>query len=452
MKTEAANNSKCNNKHHSLKWAITQKVKTINSEENKTPLNRGEKTALINIGIGIAVSEEIKEEFSLLAQAANADILLELSFNRGEIEAKYFIGLGQAELVAEKVKELGCELAIFNANLSPSQERNLEKILNCRVLDRSGLVLDIFAQRARSHEGKLQVELAQLTHLSTRLVRSWTHLERQKGGIGLRGPGETQLETDRRLLTQRIKQLKKRLEKVEHKREENRKGRKDIPVVALAGYTNSGKSTLFNALTEADVLAKNQLFATLDPTWRALKNSPQTIILADTVGFISNLPHELVAAFKSTLRESAEADLILEVIDYHDQRYLEREAVVKEVLTEIGADTVPVLRVFNKIDLTDTEPQIVENEDGSVKTVFISAKTGAGLDLLRDAIIKAVSGNYFEGELLITPQNLALRSALYKEKAVISESFDENGNSLLKIKLPQNLYNFLKAKHGMVYA
>ena len=449
MKTEAANNSKCNNKHHSLKWAITQKVKTINSEENKTPLNRGEKTALINIGIGVALSEEIKEEFSLLAQAANADILLELSFNRGEIEAKYFIGLGQAELVAEKVKELGCELAIFNANLSPSQERNLEKILNCRVLDRSGLVLDIFAQRARSHEGKLQVELAQLTHLSTRLVRSWTHLERQKGGIGLRGPGETQLETDRRLLTQRIKQLKKRLEKVEHKREENRKGRKDIPVVALAGYTNSGKSTLFNALTEADVLAKNQLFATLDPTWRALKNSPQTIILADTVGFISNLPHELVAAFKSTLRESAEADLILEVIDYHDQRYLEREAVVKEVLTEIGADTVPVLRVFNKIDLTDTEPQIVENEDGSVKTVFISAKTGAGLDLLRDAIIKAVSGNYFEGELLITPQNLALRSALYKEKAVISESFDENGNSLLKIKLPSNKFNALRLKYGL---
>ncbi|WP_298080963.1 ribosome rescue GTPase HflX, partial [uncultured Cardiobacterium sp.] len=314
----------------------------------------GERAALVQVDINRTPDPAVEEEFHQLALSAGAQIIWAERYSRGEAEPRYYIGRGQAEALAAAVKAHDIELVIFNAPLSPSQERNLEKLCSARVLDRSGLVLDIFAQRARSHEGKLQVELAQLNHLATRLVRGWTHLERQKGGIGLRGPGETQLETDRRLLAVRIKQLQRRLTHVKKQREENRKARarRDIPTVALAGYTNSGKSTLFNTITEADVYAQDQLFATLDPTWRKLNHAgAQTILMADTVGFVSDLPHELVAAFSATLEETARADLLLHVIDVADPHHLEREEVVEDVLKSINAADVPTLRVYNKIDL-----------------------------------------------------------------------------------------------------
>ncbi|SUO93389.1 ribosome rescue GTPase HflX [Suttonella ornithocola] len=398
----------------------------------------GERAALIQVDIGKAPDAAVVEEFHLLAKSAGAEIVWAESFSRAEPEPKFFIGKGQAEMISDAVKAHKIELVIFNARLSPSQERNLEKLFQTRVLDRSGLVLDIFAQRARSHEGKLQVELAQLNHLSTRLVRGWTHLERQKGGIGLRGPGETQLETDRRLLAVRIKQLKKKLEKVERQRFETRKSRErqEMPTVALAGYTNAGKSTLFNVLTDADVLAKDQLFATLDPTWRKLVHSNgQTILMADTVGFVSDLPHELVAAFKSTLEETAYADLVLQVIDYADPERQEREQVVEQVLEEIGALEVPMIRVFNKIDLRDESPRVLTDEQGNVHSVFVSAYTEAGIDLLKEAIIAHFAKNEHRGWLHLTPAEGALRAELFKNSAVLEEQIQPDGSMDIHVVL-----------------
>jgi len=313
------------------------------------------------------------------------------------------------------------------------------------------LVLAIFAQRARSHEGKLQVELAQLNHLAPRLVRGWTHLERQKGGIGLRGPGETQLETDRRLLAVRIKQLQRRLTHVKKQREENRKARlrRDIPTVALAGYTNSGKSTLFNTLTEADVYAQDQLFATLAPTWRNLQHSgPQTILMADTVGFVSDLPHELVAAFSATLEETARADLLLHVIDVADPHHLEREEVVEDVLKSIDAADVPTLRVYNKIDLRGEAPRVKLGADGKAEAVFLSALTGAGVDLLTDAIVAYFKSDEKNGWLHLAPHEGALRAALYAEHAVLEERSAADGSQWLHIRLREKHYHQIQSKYN----
>lgn len=411
----------------------------------------GEKAALIQVDINRPYEAAVEEEFHLLAASAGAQALWTAQFSRTEPEPKYLIGKGQAEMIAEAVKAHGIELVIFNAALSPSQERNLEKLFSARVLDRSGLVLDIFAQRARSHEGKLQVELAQLNHLSTRLVRGWTHLERQKGGIGLRGPGETQLETDRRLLAIRIKQLQKKLEKVERQRFETRKSRhrRDMPTVALAGYTNSGKSTLFNRLTDSAVLAKDQLFATLDPTWRKLVHEGrQTILLADTVGFVSDLPHELVAAFKSTLEETAFADLILNVVDYHDEDHIDREAVVESVLEEIGAGYVPMIRVFNKIDLKDEPARVLRDEKGNAHTVFVSALTGAGMDLLIEALQSHFGGQEQRGWLLLSPQEGALRAELFALQSVENETFLADGGMALQLRLAEKDRQRLQSQYN----
>lgn len=412
----------------------------------------GERAALVQVDIGQATDPAVVEEFHLLAKSAGAEAIWSEAFVRGEAEPRYLIGKGQAEQVAEAVKAHDIELVIFNAQLSPSQERNLERLLEARVLDRSGLVLDIFAQRARSHEGKLQVELAQLNHLSTRLVRGWTHLERQKGGIGLRGPGETQLETDRRLLAVRIKQLKKRLDKVERQREETRKSRqrRDIPTVALAGYTNSGKSTLFNTLTDAHVLAKDQLFATLDPTWRRLRHEGrQTILMADTVGFVSDLPHELVAAFKSTLEETAYADLVLHVIDSADPERLLREQVVEEVLAEIGASDVPTIRVYNKIDLKVGESaHTLKDEHGHAQAVFLSALTGEGVDLLVEAINSFFQQSQRDGWLHLLPSEGALRAQLFNEKAVMAEEVLADGSMNLHVVLAEKRFHQLQSQYN----
>ena len=411
----------------------------------------GERAALVQVDINRTPDPAVEEEFHQLALSAGAQIIWAERYSRGEAEPRYYIGRGQAEALAAAVKAHDIELVIFNAPLSPSQERNLEKLCSARVLDRSGLVLDIFAQRARSHEGKLQVELAQLNHLATRLVRGWTHLERQKGGIGLRGPGETQLETDRRLLAARIKQLQRRLVRVQKQREENRKARarRDIPTVALAGYTNSGKSTLFNTLTAADVYAQDQLFATLDPTWRKLNPAgAQTILMADTVGFVSDLPHELVAAFSATLEETARADLLLHVIDVADPHHLEREEVVEDVLKSIDAADVPTLRVYNKIDLRGEAPRVKLGADGKAEAVFLSALTGAGVELLTDAIVAHFKSDEKSGWLHLAPPDGALRAALSAEHAVIEEKSAADGSQWLHIRLREKHYQQIQSKYN----
>jgi GTP-binding protein HflX len=371
-----------------------------------------------------------------------------ISGNRSQPDPGLFVGKGKAEEIRELLKAEEGELVIFDHALSPSQERNLEKLFECRVLDRSGLILDIFAQRARSFEGKLQVELAQLRHLSTRLVRGWTHLERQKGGIGLRGPGETQLETDRRLLNVRIDKIKKRLEKVDSQRSQGRRARSraEIPTVSLVGYTNAGKSTLFNALTQAGVYAQDQLFATLDPTLRRL-DLPDggSVILADTVGFISKLPHELIAAFRSTLQETIEADLLLHVIDtasHQSQHFIDE---VNEVLAEIGADKVPQIRVYNKVDLVEEGvPRVQQNQDGQVDAVWLSAAREEGIDLLVNAI-----NQFFLNEFVIVDAELApaqgrLHALLFKQGQVLEDKHTEAGGWHINVKLPLRLFNQLK--------
>lgn len=349
-----------------------------------------ERAVLVHIRFSSNQDDQMVEEFVELARAAGAEPVARVSGKRSRPDAKLFIGSGKAEEIQQIAQENNAQLVIFNHSLSPGQERNLEKLLNCRVLDRTGLILDIFAQRAHSFEGKLQVELAQLRHLSTRLVRGWTHLERQKGGIGLRGPGETQLETDRRLISKRIKLLKQRLEKVAQQREGRRQTRRkrNIQTVALVGYTNAGKSTLFNRLTGADAYCADQLFATLDPTLRRVSiNGGEHIVLADTVGFVSDLPHDLVAAFRATLEETREADLLLHVVDATAQHQDDVIVEVEEVLKEIGADEVRIIQVFNKIDrLDESKPRIERDNNGIVRRVWLSAVTGQGTDLLRQVL------------------------------------------------------------------
>ncbi len=413
----------------------------------------GERAILVHLDGQDPAAREDPQEFQELARSAGAEAVGFVNVPRHQPSAKFLIGSGKVDELHDLVKDGEAELVIFNHTLTPSQERNLERALECRVLDRTGLILDIFAQRARTHEGKLQVELAQLEHMSTRLVRGWTHLERQKGGIGLRGPGETQLETDRRLLRVRIRQIKLRLEKVRGQREQARRGRRraDIPSVSLVGYTNAGKSTLFNALTESDVYAANQLFATLDPTLRRLElDDIGPVILADTVGFIRHLPHKLVESFRATLEESSNADLLLHVIDAHEPERDQQIEQVLAVLGEIGAHELPMLEIYNKVDLMEgIEPQIQRDADGRPQRVWVSARDGLGLDLVRQAISELLGNDLFVGTLCL-PQRLGrLRAQFFELSAVQRETHDEEGGSLLEVRLPRIELNRLISREGL---
>ncbi len=412
----------------------------------------GERAVLVHLDFHTDQQDAL-EEFRELALSAGADPVATVTGSRSRPDAKYFIGSGKAEELHERVVAEKAELVLVNHALSPAQERNLERLLQCRVLDRTGLILDIFAQRAKSHEGRLQVELAQLRHMSTRLVRGWTHLERQKGGIGLRGPGETQLETDRRLLRLRIKQLNKHLEKVSQRREQNRRPRRkaEIATVSLVGYTNAGKSTLFNQLTRSDVYAADQLFATLDSTLRRLALDDQvTAVLADTVGFVSNLPHELVAAFRSTLEETLEAQVLLHVIDASSPERDFNIAQVNTVLKEIGAEEIPQIEIFNKIDLMEgAEPRVERDDTGQVRRVWLSARTGNGVEQLRAVLAEYLKPAQTIYRLRLSPDASRLRARLFALGVVQEEQFDDQGNALLSIALKAGEWEQLQRHYGL---
>ncbi|HVC01668.1 MAG TPA: ribosome rescue GTPase HflX [Steroidobacteraceae bacterium] len=399
---------------------------------------RGERAVLVAVGIGRAVDAADVAEFKALAASAGTECVGVVLAMRPRPDPRFFVGSGKAEEIKACAQAAGADLVLVDRTLTPSQERNLEKLTDRRVLDRNGLILDIFAQRARSFEGKLQVELAQLTHLSTRLVRGWTHLERQKGGIGLRGPGETQLETDRRLIGRRIRTLRARLDKLALQRDTGRRVRRDVPVptVALVGYTNAGKSTLFNALTGSSIYVADQLFATLDPTVRRLRlDGIGEVVLADTVGFIRELPHELVAAFRSTLLEAQESELLLHVVDAADPQRGERVGQVREVLRGIGAGEAPELLVFNKIDASGEDARVATGANGLPAQAWCSAATGAGLDGLRAAIARAVRPNLVRRTLHVPLAAAALRSELYRRHAIREERWRDDGSWEIDVEL-----------------
>jgi len=419
-------------------------------EDGLGQVQQRERVILVSVAINMLDDLDV-EEFHLLAQSAGATILEHLTVQRNKPDPKFFVGSGKAEEIAQLVESLEAELVIFDHSLSPAQERNLEKIMKCRVIDRTGLILDIFAQRARTHEGKLQVELAQLKYLSTRLIRGWAAgFEQQKGGIGLKGPGETQLETDRRLIKVRISQLKDKLVKVQHTRMQGRAARQKaaIPTVSLVGYTNAGKSTLFNILANSDVYAADQLFATLDPTLRRLDwDGIGTVVLADTVGFVRDLQHDLVESFKATLEETLEATLLLHVIDSHSPDMHEQIEAVEGVLKEIGADA-PVLRVYNKIDLSGDEPKIIYAEPHLPDRVYVSAHSGQGLDLLKQAVQECLMGQLQNFELILKPAYGKLRTQLYALNVIQSEHYDDEGNLHLKVSIaPHKLEQLIRQAH-----
>jgi GTP-binding protein HflX len=398
----------------------------------------GERAVLVGVGIGHPVDPNDIAEFAALAASAGTVCVASVLAARARPDPKYFVGSGKAEEIHAVAEAHHADLILVDQTLTPSQERNLEKLTGRRVLDRNGLILDIFAQRARSFEGKLQVELAQLSHLATRLVRGWTHLERQKGGIGLRGPGETQLETDRRLIAKRIRTLRSRLEKLGRQRDTGRHVRREVPVptVALVGYTNAGKSTLFNALTGSDSFVADQLFATLDPTVRRVKLAGVgEVVLADTVGFVRALPHELVAAFRSTLQEARDADLLLHVVDASDPLRDERIDQVRVVLKGIGAGEIRELLIFNKIDLSGDKPRSIEGADGVATQVWASAASGEGLESLREALARAVRPNQVRRTFHLQLQAAAVRSELYTRNAVRAERQCEDGSWDVDVEL-----------------
>lgn len=407
----------------------------------------GERAVLVHLDFSSKVETEELEEFKLLAVSAGAEPVMTILGSRRTPDSRLFVGRGKADEIKSVIEAEGAELVIFNHSLSPSQERNLEREFKCRVVDRTGLILDIFAQRAQTFEGKLQVELAQLRHLSTRLVRGWTHLERQKGGIGLRGPGETQLETDRRLLGKRISMLKQRLEKVSSQRHQGRKARSKalVPTVSLVGYTNAGKSTLFNQLTQSGVYAADQLFATLDPTLRRLELPGEgAVVLADTVGFISHLPHELVAAFRSTLQETSSAGLLLHVIDVASPQRGDCIVEVNSVLQQIGADEIPQIEVYNKIDLLDeAAPRIERSEDGIIRRIWLSAANGSGVDLLIDALAEFFHQEHVRRVMRLEATDGRLRARFFELGTVFSDQVTDDGGWEMDVELPRRYFDQL---------
>lgn len=416
----------------------------------------GEKALLVHVFFPQESDIEDLKEFEVLVSSAQIEILDIVTTSRKVPSAKYFIGEGKALELAELVKLNEASVILINHSLSPTQERNLEKLCECRVVDRTGLILDIFAQRARTHEGKLQVELAQLQYISTRLVRGWTHLERQKGGIGLRGPGETQLETDRRLIRHRIQVILSRLNKVEKQREQNRQSRlkADLSTISLVGYTNAGKSTLFNAITDANVYAADQLFATLDPTLRRIfVDDVGEVVLADTVGFIRHLPHDLVAAFKATLLETKEASLLLHVIDASDPNLLDNVNAVDDVLCEIDAHEIPTLLVMNKIDLLDDKPPTIDRDENGVPfRVWLSAQNKVGLDFLFLVLKERLGKQIKTCSLHIPPYLSRLRSRFYQLKTVQQEIINDDGSFNLDIRIPLVEWNRLcKQEPDLLY-
>ncbi|MBK1726373.1 GTPase HflX [Halorhodospira neutriphila] len=392
------------------------------------------------------------EEFEALGDSAGAQIVGRFRHRRDTPDPRTFIGRGKVAELAEQVRELEAGLVLVDQPLSAAQERNLELDLGCRVLDRTGLILDIFAQRARTFEGRLQVELAQLKHVASRLVRGWSHLERQRGGIGLRGPGEKQLEMDRRLIGGRIQQIERRLAKVRRTREQGRKARRqrDLPVVSLVGYTNAGKSTLFNRLTGSERRAEDRLFATLDPSWRRVELAPgSAAVVSDTVGFISRLPHDLVAAFRSTLEEVADADLLLHVIDAGAEEREHQIEQVEAVLGDLGAAEVPTLRVYNKIDTSALSAGTVYDDAGAVAGVRLSAATGEGTAGLLEAVGGSLGPPRVRRRVCLAPEQGRLRAALFRLGRILDERYAESGRMEIDVELPQHELERLHVREGL---
>ena len=414
--------------------------------------SHGERALLVHVGLGHVPGPDAREEFQSLALSAGAEIAGALTAALRQFNPRYLIGTGKMEELRQLLHESCAEIVLIDHRLSPAQQRNLEKELDRRVIDRTGLILDIFAQRARTHEGKLQVELAQMEHLSTRLVRGWTHLERQKGGIGMRGPGESQLETDRRLIGLRIRSLGERLERVaRQRRTSGQQRRKDeVPTVSLVGYTNAGKSTLFNLLTNAGVLVADQLFATLDPTLRRVTlPDGNGIVLADTVGFIRELPHELIAAFRSTLEETQHSRLLLHVIDCSDPAHEERMHAVVKVLEEIGADHLPRLQVYNKADILNLQPRVDRAETGIPTRVWVSSRTGLGIDALLGAIAEYLHVALLKCTVELTAAEARLRARLYAMGAIVAERSRDNGGWELDLELDRRGFEDLNRREHL---
>ncbi|MCK0153541.1 GTPase HflX [Alcanivorax sp. S6407] len=420
------------------------------TEQSRT--GAGEKAILVHMDLPDAMGREDLDEFHHLVTSSGVEPVVELTGKRDRPDPALFIGTGKSDELAQLVKDHEADVVLFNHALSPAQERNLERAVKCRVLDRTGLILDIFAQRARTHEGVLQVELAQLRHLSTRLVRGWTHLERQKGGIGLRGPGETQLETDRRLLRDRIRAIESKLDKVRKQRAQGRRARQrsETPLISLVGYTNAGKSTLFNAITTGDVYVADQLFATLDPTLRKVKvPGVGPAILADTVGFIRHLPHRLVQAFRATLEETVNATLLLHVTDCSAEERDSNVEAVNEVLEEIGGDKLPVLHVYNKVDNLGEAPRIDRDEHGQPWRVWISAQTGDGFDLLFEAIAERLAAGWVDCWVRLPAHAGRLRARLHEAGEVLDEQAAMDGSMLLRINVNRVHFERLLREQGL---
>lgn len=413
----------------------------------------GEDAILVHVNQPLQQWFSDRCEFEELAAGSGANVVFSMAQILRRAEPKYLLGQGKVKTIAEAVIDTCAQVVIFSAPLSPSQERNLEKLLQCRVLDRNGLILDIFAQRARSFEGKLQVELAQLRHLSTRLVRGWTHLERQKGGIGLRGPGETQLETDRRLIAVRIKSLSSKLERIVSQRDQRRATRRrtEVPTVSLVGYTNAGKSSLFNRLTGAYAYQADQLFATLDPTLRRLNLAQsQHVVLADTVGFIRDLPPELLAAFRATLEETREASLLLHVVDAADDQWQETIEHVDETLDAIEANEIPQLIVMNKLDKLEPSAAQLERWQGR-PVAWVSAHTGAGIVELKERIAAVVYADALRGWRHISAREGGLRARLYRDGFVLAEQAAEDGGCWLDLCLSKSRFEALFGEDEQLY-